>query len=66
MAIEGLNYVAGFIDEPAPILLLAAIDREPWLTDLQRRVQHYGDKYDYKARKIDRCIWGYCRFGCSH
>jgi alkylated DNA repair dioxygenase AlkB len=57
MAIEGLNYVAGFIDEPAQRLLLEAIDLEPWLTDLKRRVQHYGYKYDYKARKIDRSMY---------
>ena len=57
MGIEGLNYVAGFSDEPAQILLLEAIDRQPWLTDLHRRVQHYGYKYDYKARKIDRSMY---------
>jgi alkylated DNA repair dioxygenase AlkB len=57
MAIEGLNYVAEFIDRPAQQLLLAEIDRQPWLTDLQRRVQHYGYKYDYKARKIDRSMY---------
>jgi alkylated DNA repair dioxygenase AlkB len=37
--------------------LLDAIDREQWLTDLHRRVQHYGYKYDYKARKIDRSMY---------
>jgi hypothetical protein len=57
MSIDGLKYVPGFIDEPAQIELLAAIDREPWLNDLKRRVQHYGYKYDYKARKIDRSMY---------
>jgi len=33
--------------------LLRAISEEPWLGDLKRRVQHYGYRYDYKARKID-------------
>jgi alkylated DNA repair dioxygenase AlkB len=60
MTIEGLNYVAGFIDEPTQILLLDEIDRQPWLTDLQRRVQHYGYKYDYKARKIDKSMYLGC------
>jgi alkylated DNA repair dioxygenase AlkB len=57
MAIEGLNYIAEFINEPTQQILLAAIDLEPWLNDLQRRVQHYGYKYDYKARKIDRSMY---------
>ena len=34
--------------------LLAQIDEQPWLDDLKRRVQHYGFKYDYKARRVAR------------
>ncbi len=26
----------------------------PWCTDLKRRVQHYGYRYDYKARQARR------------
>ena len=29
------------------------MDARPWLSDLKRRVQHYGYKYDYRARAID-------------
>ncbi|WP_233347460.1 alpha-ketoglutarate-dependent dioxygenase AlkB [Hyphobacterium indicum] len=29
------------------------IDRQPWITDLKRRVQHYGWRYDYRARHVD-------------
>jgi alkylated DNA repair dioxygenase AlkB len=32
--------------------LLAAIDAEPWLGELKRRVQHYGVRYDYKRRNV--------------
>jgi len=32
--------------------LLAAIDAEPWLDDLNRRVQQYGWKYDYTLRDL--------------
>ena len=32
--------------------LIASIDDQPWLNDLKRRVQHYGYKYDYKARAV--------------
>jgi alkylated DNA repair dioxygenase AlkB len=28
------------------------INCQSWLTDLRRRVQHYGFKYDYKGRKV--------------
>lgn len=30
---------------------------EPWLNDLQRRVQHYGYRYDYRARAVDRDMY---------
>ena len=35
--------------------MLARIDEQQqhWLDDLKRRVQHYGFKYNYKARKVD-------------
>ncbi|MCS6815287.1 MAG: alpha-ketoglutarate-dependent dioxygenase AlkB [Cyanobacteria bacterium] len=51
--VPGLKYVADFITELDELDLLAAVDAEPWLTDLKRRVQHYGYRYDYKARKVD-------------
>lgn len=51
--ISGLKYVPAFISKDEHQELWQAINREPWLTDLKRRVQHYGWKYDYKARSID-------------
>src|SRR5436190_1351050 len=57
MAIPGLLYVPDYIDEATELQLLAAIDAEPWLTALQRRVQHYGYPYDYKARTIDLSMY---------
>ncbi len=32
--------------------MLSVIDQHPWLADLQRRVQHYGYRYDYTARQV--------------
>jgi len=32
--------------------LLQQIDRQPWLHDLQRRVQHYGYRYNYTSRSV--------------
>ncbi len=34
--------------------LLRDVNCQPWRTDLKRRVQHYGWRYDYKARSISR------------
>lgn len=50
--IEGLSYVPEFITVDEERALLDAIDQSHWLTDLKRRVQHYGYKYDYKARAV--------------
>jgi len=51
--INGLHYLSDFLAPNQEDDLLAAIDREPWLDDLKRRVQHYGYKYDYRARSVD-------------
>jgi len=51
--IEGLQFIPEYIKMNEENQLLMAIDKEPWLFDLKRRVQHYGYKYDYKARRID-------------
>lgn len=50
--IEGLSYIPDFISSDEERALIEAIDAQPWLTDLKRRVQHYGYKYDYKARMV--------------
>lgn len=50
--IPGLAYISNFIDANAEAALIATIDHQPWLHDLKRRVQHYGWRYDYKARGI--------------
>lgn len=53
MAIDGLTYVADFLTDEDERSLIAAIDGEPWLDDLWRRVQHYVYRYDYKNRSVD-------------
>jgi alkylated DNA repair dioxygenase AlkB len=50
--IAGLKYIPEFIDAATEASLIAKIDTEPWITDLKRRVQHYGWRYDYKARTV--------------
>jgi len=51
--IPGLLYKAAFLASFEETALLQAIDQQSWLGDLSRKVQHYGYKYDYKARCID-------------
>jgi alkylated DNA repair dioxygenase AlkB len=51
--IQGLTYLPDYIDAAHEEALLAIIDRQTWLTDLARYVQHYGYRYDYKGRKVD-------------
>lgn len=50
--ISGLQYIPNFISADEERALIGAIDQQPWLNDLKRRVQHYGYKYDYKARAV--------------
>lgn len=51
--IEGLTYLEAYLSQQEADALWAAVYAEAWLGDLKRRVQHYGYKYDYKARNID-------------
>ena len=46
------TYIANYVGEAAEAELVASIDAAPWRDDLRRRVQHYGFRYDYKARRI--------------
>lgn len=57
MAAPGLGYVPAFVTPAEEAGLLAAVDAAPWLADLKRRVQHYGYRYDYKARKVDSSMY---------
>ena len=52
--ISGLRYIKGYINQEQHDWLMERIDKHPWLDDLKRRVQHYGFKYDYRARKVNR------------
>jgi len=52
-AIKGLTYIPNFIEKLEVKGFIEAINSEQWLSDIKRRVQHYGYKYDYKARSID-------------
>ncbi|MEH2176348.1 alpha-ketoglutarate-dependent dioxygenase AlkB [Nostoc sp.] len=51
--INGLKYIPEFITQSKHDYLLQKLDDKCWLSDFKRRVQHYGYKYNYKARIID-------------
>ncbi len=51
--IPGLRYQANYLTEQEQQELLRQVDAQLWLTELKRRVQHYGYKYDYRKRMID-------------
>ena len=53
VAIPGLVYVTEFLTEAEERALVSTIDAAMWSDPLQRRVQHYGWRYDYKMRRID-------------
>lgn len=50
--VRGLHYCINYITDEEQRRLLEIIDQQPWLTDLKRWVQHYGYRYDYKARMV--------------
>src|SRR5258708_6802637 len=55
--IEGMSYVGDFLSASEQDAVLREVDLQTWLTDLKRRVQHYGYRYDYKARRVDRSMF---------
>jgi alkylated DNA repair dioxygenase AlkB len=55
--ITGLLYIPDFVSADEEISLLQIIDARPWRTDLNRRTQHYGYIYDYKARRVDPTMY---------
>ncbi|MFB2983620.1 alpha-ketoglutarate-dependent dioxygenase AlkB [Microseira sp. BLCC-F43] len=55
--IPGMKYIPDYITEDEHDNLLEMIDRQTWLEDLKRRVQHYGYKYDYKKRSVNPSMY---------
>lgn len=56
-AIPGLSYVRGYLSPADQAPLLGIIDQQPWSTDLKRRVQHYGYRYDYSRKTVDHDMY---------
>ena len=52
--VPGLHYFPGFLTSNQQREAVGHIDNSPWRDDLERRVQHYGWRYDYHARTVSR------------
>ena len=50
--VAGLCYFPGFLNEEEQSAMVRSIDEQSWRNDLERRVQHYGWRYDYRARTV--------------
>ena len=53
-AVPGLKFIEGFLSLDEQAICVERVDAaaNEWRNDLSRRVQHYGWRYDYKARAI--------------
>lgn len=55
--VPGLIYQPDFLTHDEHEHLLAKVDAAPWRdAKMKRRVQHYGWRYDYKARRVDESM----------
>ena len=52
--VPGLYYAEYALTMDEEKELVEKIKQGDWINDLSRRVQHYGYKYDYKKRKINK------------
>ncbi|GLZ06194.1 alpha-ketoglutarate-dependent dioxygenase AlkB [Actinomadura sp. NBRC 104412] len=50
--VPGLVCLDRWLDEDEQRRLVAEIDAAPWSSQLKRRVQHYGHRYDYGNRSV--------------
>ena len=51
---QGAALVPDIVTEAEERRILLRIVEAPWLTDLSRRVQHYGFRYDYRGQSSGR------------
>ena len=50
--VPGSRYYPAFLAADGQARAMDRIDRAPWRHDLERRVQHYGWRYDYRAKMV--------------
>ena len=54
---KGLHYQGDYLTKAQCLRLIQAVDAAPWNRTLRRRVQHYGWRYDYRARRVRADDW---------
>jgi alkylated DNA repair dioxygenase AlkB len=57
MTIPGLQYVSSYLAPEQQSQCLSVVDSQLWITDMKRRVQHYGWVYNYKKRAVDPSMY---------
>src|SRR5687768_2397773 len=57
LGVPGLLYHPGLLTPEEQQSILLRVDALPWQDDLKRKVQHYGYKYNYKARAVDPSMY---------
>lgn len=55
--IQGLIYIPNYVSSNEETFLLKTIKKKKWDNSLKRRVQHYGYRYDYKARNVTKDMY---------
>lgn len=55
--IPGLTYIPDYITEEEETKLLEVIDSQEWSSDIKRRTQQYGFKFDYTVRKLNPSMY---------
>lgn len=54
--VPDMIYVEDFLTAEEASRVVTQIDNATWIMDLKRRVQHYGYKYNYRAKSIDESM----------
>ncbi|WP_253204032.1 hypothetical protein [Rhizobium sp. X9] len=53
----GIVYFDGFLYPNEEAAVARRLDAGVWSTELKRRVQHFGYRYDYKARAVTADVY---------
>lgn len=64
VAMLGLSFFADYVSKEEEKSLLKLIDSQEWSSELSRRVQHYGYRYNYASRKVEVCETGILKDLC--
>lgn len=55
--IQGLLYIPDYITDVEEKQFIKTINKQDWDNSLKRRVQHYGYRYDYKSRNVNKDMY---------